>query len=562
MSLTFIKLFIALCVLSQIIFAQHPGELLSNTRYDYAFCESSNHQIEMVDIDNDGLLDPVVIISTVDSLYHLGVYYKQNSILSWSRIEPFQSSFPYYTSEIAIDYCAEGPLSGKFLAKSSNYLSIIDPNTWQYNTFQTNIADYVGSVVYLPDGTMFAITDSLNIYKSTDLGVTFNTYISIGCDDTTVNLTNTTHSILRLKVSENGQYLSSIGFFEKGAINGIDDIVYLYYSTNAGLSWQGKIIGIDGVYGQVVNRNYAPYFENFRQFSFEVDNLGVTHIALNGYGLGVLPGATDTTDVFPALYWNSRDENWISITDPNQETPTDVLGHPLRTLSPGCSIGNAYPSISLQSGGEQILVLWQSPELVGDYGSPYNIYNTPTQFVYNDLFINHSFDGGINWTFSSLQIPNYQNSYVEQSPIIAKNFLADEFSFKMHFIYHYDSIPGCHIFSQNGISVGGWYYDSFDYTFTHVEEVNPVIHDFNLSQNYPNPFNPSTKISWQTPVAGYQSIKVFDVLGNEVATLVNEYRNAGNYEADFNASELSSGIYFYQIKVGDFVNTKKMILMK
>lgn len=95
-------------------------------------------------------------------------------------------------------------------------------------------------------------------------------------------------------------------------------------------------------------------------------------------------------------------------------------------------------------------------------------------------------------------------------------------------------------------------------------EINPNI--FSLQQNYPNPFNPSTKISWQTPVGSWQTLKVYDVLGNEVATLVNEYRPAGNYEIDFNASSIkhqpSSGVYFYQLKAGEFVNSKKMILMK
>jgi photosystem II stability/assembly factor-like uncharacterized protein len=88
------------------------------------------------------------------------------------------------------------------------------------------------------------------------------------------------------------------------------------------------------------------------------------------------------------------------------------------------------------------------------------------------------------------------------------------------------------------------------------------LNDFRLDQNYPNPFNPSTKISWQSPVAGHQTLKVYDVLGNEVATLVNEYRNAGGFEIDFNASSLSSGIYFYKLQAGDFVQTKKMILIK
>jgi hypothetical protein len=85
---------------------------------------------------------------------------------------------------------------------------------------------------------------------------------------------------------------------------------------------------------------------------------------------------------------------------------------------------------------------------------------------------------------------------------------------------------------------------------------------YNLAQNYPNPFNPATKISWQSPVGSHQTLKIYDVLGNEVATLVNEFRNAGSYEIDFDASSLSSGIYFYRLQAGSFVETKKMILMK
>jgi hypothetical protein len=86
--------------------------------------------------------------------------------------------------------------------------------------------------------------------------------------------------------------------------------------------------------------------------------------------------------------------------------------------------------------------------------------------------------------------------------------------------------------------------------------------EFALEQNYPNPFNPSTKISWQSPVGSHQTIKVYDVLGNEVATLVDEYKNAGRYEVEFNAINLSSGVYFYQIQAGEFVKTKKMILIR
>ncbi len=103
---------------------------------------------------------------------------------------------------------------------------------------------------------------------------------------------------------------------------------------------------------------------------------------------------------------------------------------------------------------------------------------------------------------------------------------------------------------------------------TLIEESNTAPNEFELFQNYPNPFNPITKISWQSPVGSHQTIKVFDVLGNEVITLVDEYKPAGKYEVEFNAVgtsrdlSLASGIYFYQLKTGSVVQTKKMTIIK
>jgi|WetSurMetagenome_2_1015567.scaffolds.fasta_scaffold34803_3 hypothetical protein len=97
---------------------------------------------------------------------------------------------------------------------------------------------------------------------------------------------------------------------------------------------------------------------------------------------------------------------------------------------------------------------------------------------------------------------------------------------------------------------------------TDVEEDERIKLNYNLEQNYPNPFNPSTKISWQSLVGSWQILKVYDVLGKEVATLVDEYRNAGSYEVDFEATKLSSGIYLYQLNTGEFIQSKKMIMIK
>lgn len=89
-----------------------------------------------------------------------------------------------------------------------------------------------------------------------------------------------------------------------------------------------------------------------------------------------------------------------------------------------------------------------------------------------------------------------------------------------------------------------------------------TIPEYYLLQNYPNPFNPATKINWQTSFSGMQTLKVYDMLGKEVATLVDEYRPAGKYEINFDAVGLSSGVYFYTIKSGSFIQTKKMILLR
>ncbi|HVN48579.1 MAG TPA: T9SS type A sorting domain-containing protein [Bacteroidota bacterium] len=91
---------------------------------------------------------------------------------------------------------------------------------------------------------------------------------------------------------------------------------------------------------------------------------------------------------------------------------------------------------------------------------------------------------------------------------------------------------------------------------------NLVSQSYELLQNYPNPFNPSTFITYQVPKASHVTLRVFDILGREVAVLVNEVQSAGTYKAVFDAQHVSSGVYFYQIKAGSFLQTKKMVLIK
>ena len=111
-------------------------------------------------------------------------------------------------------------------------------------------------------------------------------------------------------------------------------------------------------------------------------------------------------------------------------------------------------------------------------------------------------------------------------------------------------------FSSNALT-------EFHSTTTGINGQNQAgIQSFKLNQNYPNPFNPSTTISYQIPKDSFVTLKVYDVLGREVSKLVNEKQSPGNYSVNFNASKLSSGIYLYKIHAGNFIQSKKLMLLK
>jgi len=114
------------------------------------------------------------------------------------------------------------------------------------------------------------------------------------------------------------------------------------------------------------------------------------------------------------------------------------------------------------------------------------------------------------------------------------------------------------------IESGGKVYwkDSVSAIVTGIEDEITLPISYSLNQNYPNPFNPVTTIKYQIPELSFVTLKVYDVLGNEIATLVNDEKPAGSYEVEFDGTELTSGVYFYRLLAGSFVETKKMILMK
>ena len=188
----------------------------------------------------------------------------------------------------------------------------------------------------------------------------------------------------------------------------------------------------------------------------------------------------------------------------------------------------------------------------------YDVNNNPTESLYQ------TWDGS-NWmdVFNFLLTYDANNNLVE---LLMKDWNGSAWLNNRKLLYTYDGNNNLTaLLSQNWESSAWVNYEKYSYTYVPVTAVNEnlsFVNSYNLSNNYPNPFNPSTKLIYTIPERSNVSLKVFDLLGNEVAELVNNEIAAGTYHITFNATDLSSGVYFYQLRAGDFVQTKKMILLR
>jgi hypothetical protein len=572
--------------------AINPGQELFRTEYDYMCNNAIDNMIDLYDLDGDGVLDPLMTgmqrfsTGTQRTVRFAYVAFgaPPDNFSAFDTINATSGSSTYGWGNIQV--CVGGAWDGNALmfahSNGDSYWSLIDlENLTPITPFSTvSIPGNYPSFVYLNDGTILMNNTNFVFYRSTDYGVTFDSLFFIGDGDPNFiyNSSNTPAEIPIVK-SDDGMFIATVGGFDEVFTSGNPDGLYWYGSSDGGATWNGlaagKGSGTNPEYGQVINRDYAPYFTNFSQVNYNVSNDGVTHLVCNGYGEGVLPGATDTTNVFPILYWNSNHQNWIALTDPLTESVTDGFGNYVISgtttrLYAGNGIGQAYPNVSTSDDGRIIFVVWQGFEYTGDIGnSEWNIFPGngmyPWPIYFTDLFFTLSSDYGVTWTIP--EILKGDADVMEQYSYSTRRIEFQGNQAIVHYTYQEDKYPGVSIFvgqfgSQNEPSDSTrWLYDKYIFTFSHVEQ-DEAVSSFSLNQNYPNPFNPSTKISWQSAVGSHQTLKVYDVLGNEVATLVNEYRPAGKYEVEFDASSLTSGVYFYQLKSGGLVQTKKMVLLK
>ncbi len=183
---------------------------------------------------------------------------------------------------------------------------------------------------------------------------------------------------------------------------------------------------------------------------------------------------------------------------------------------------------------------------------------------YVDVFISFGNDDGYSNPTAGLFVVGYDQGYFYpftfSNSEIPPRFNKVRLTFISHGTNEFEIFLDCLFLSKYGnIDL---LVDDFEDTMVPVRDELTLPNSFKLFQNYPNPFNPTTSIKYTASTIQYVNLTVYDVLGREIKTLVNEEKNPGEYEVKFNASHLPSGTYFYRLSVGNYTETKKMLLIK
>ncbi len=208
-------------------------------------------------------------------------------------------------------------------------------------------------------------------------------------------------------------------------------------------------------------------------------------------------------------------------------------------------------SVKMQTITASTITTWTNTGWTTVYSGTYNPAGTGLQYI--NLATPYSYNGTGNLLIEIC----YDNSAWTSNTTVAGT---SQTGTVIH--NHVDGSSGCTLTSTSTASTR----PNLCMIINTATSVNPVGTSlpqvYSLSQNYPNPFNPTTKINFALPKQGFVTLKIYDVLGREVRTLVNEVKSAGSYTVDFNASEYSSGVYFYKLESNDFSDIKKMMLIK
>ncbi len=290
-----------------------------------------------------------------------------------------------------------------------------------------------------------------------------------------------------------------------------------------GTLWGGGLTKFDGINWTTYNGGNSP-LPNGNLTAIKAENNGNKWIATFGGGVAKFDGLNwtlynSTTAPFPRDHISSIliDHNGVKWFSSEMRDLNDISSLTLLYEEGGVPVElNAFSTVCVNN---DVNIKWETITETNNYGF---------ELLRDNLLI--SFVKG-NGSTTEKQFYSVED----------KNLSAGNYNYKLYQI------------DFNGQK---------DLVATSNVEVNNIVLSYQLQQNYPNPFNPITTIKYSIPSPNMVTIKIFDILGTEVTTLINEFKNAGFYEVNFDGSKLSSGTYFYRIKSGTFSETKKLLLLK
>lgn len=386
--------------------------------------------------------------------------------------------------------------------------------TWNYSTFTGSFTSLVAPGEYLLAGSQFGL------YRSSDYGQSWTqvtngipsniVVTSMSSKDSVVLFTNGTNGVYRSSdYGSSWQFVSISGLSSARKVEFIDDRVYvgssqvnfLFESLDDGLNWSQVQIPL---FNSDVAALYG--YENYKFVG--LSNNGV--LISSNFG-----GNWQNSNAFIV-------SKILSFENHNLTLYTGTNGAGIYKLN-NVIIPVELASFEANISGNDVLLSWETITEKNNHG--FEIFRKTDDIEY--ILI-----GFVPGSGTSTEIKDYL--------FRDKNTLSGDYTYRLKQI-------------------------DFDGYFSFSDEINISVNtatEYALFPNYPNPFNPVTKISYALPGAAMVELKVYNVLGQLITTLVNEEKPAGVYEVDFNAEDLPSGVYMYRIQAGDFVQTRKMLLLK
>ncbi|KAA3614756.1 MAG: T9SS C-terminal target domain-containing protein [Calditrichaeota bacterium] len=333
--------------------------------------------------------------------------------------------------------------------------------------------------------------------------------------------------------------------------------LYLAVSENAGQTWTNELI-VD----EKFHENGRQFLvENFAQLSSALDGQGHLHVAFNGYGREIF--GKDTVFVFSIGYWNDVIREVIETAKLDTALTDQILNS-----FPGNGIGQAYPSIAVGENGDKVAIAFQGPEIDEEmkivFALDFPSDSLSEYMSTNIMMVTSAIDTHQKpFGFSDQQYIGGTYGWSDVFPSVSRRIDAEN---NFELLYLEDYSPGVSLFLEGSDAHSDWVTQGVSILccidILGIDKTNP-LNDFHLSQNYPNPFNPSTIIRYTLNKKSTVLLEVYDTNGRKIKTLVKDRQPPGLKNVTFDGTSLSSGVYFYQLRInGRHAQSRKMLLIR